>query len=55
MIIVYCPYAQEFDEGEICPHTGLVSCVDKEIMCPMIESGMATVADEDVESRCEGD
>ena len=44
---VYCPYAEEFDEGDPCPHTGLVSCFDEKQICPMIESGYATIEFED--------
>ena len=46
-MIVYCPYAQEFEDGEICPHTGLENCVDSKNLCPMIETGMATIEFED--------
>ena len=46
-MIVYCPYAEEFGEEEPCPHTGLVSCVDIKQICPVIESGYATIEFED--------
>lgn len=46
-MIVYCPYAEEFEEGEPCHHTGLVSCVDIKQICPMIETGYATIEYED--------
>lgn len=46
-MIVYCPHAEEFEEGEPCPHTGLISCVDLKQICPVIESGYATIVVED--------
>ena len=49
-IAIGCDYAQDFEEGEPCPHTGQVNCLDP--LCPMIETGRAwieTVEDEEEE------
>ena len=40
-LIVHCDYAQEFEEGDICPHAGQISCVTP--LCPMLETGRATL------------
>lgn len=39
-MVVYCEFAEEFEEGEPCPHTGQVDCLHP--ICPMIETGDAS-------------
>ena len=46
-MIVYCEFAEEFEDGQPCPHTGLISCIDTKSICQMIETGYATIEFED--------
>jgi len=41
---IYCDHAQEFEQGDPCPYTGQDDCLHP--ICPLIETGDATVSDE---------
>lgn len=44
---VYCTYAEDFQEGEKCPHTGQENCLSP--LCPLLETGDSTVCEDDGE------
>lgn len=48
-MIVYCEYAEEWDDspGSHCPHTGQSNCFDP--VCPMLQTGDAYATDEELE------